>query len=251
MIWLVILFVLYAKPVWATIAVAQAVSAQQAGASSVTTADITSTNGSLFIVDTCYYLSGSSFVGITDSKSNSYVDSTNTIISSADSDARGEQVYKESGTGGATHNFTLTLSGNGFLAIAAKEVTDVVTSGALDKVATKQDNSGTTGHTSTSTAATTQPQELWSGGGCLGSSSAGTTNFTAQSGFTEDEELPHVFATEMGLLSAHKVVSSTGAAVFTFDIDQSASGVIAWVTTWKEDIGVVAVRPRMGAMILQ
>lgn len=235
----------------ATIAVAQDVGAQTFGASSVTTGDLTTTNGSLFIVDGCYYLQGNSFTSITDSKSNTYTTSSGELISSGDSDGRARQVYKASGTGGAGHNFTLTLSGNGFLAIAAKEVTDALASGPLDREASKSDNSGTTGLTSTATATTTQPQELLSGGACLGVAPAGTTAFTAQGGFTTDINLSHTSGGNQGILSAHKVETTTGAKTFTFDIDQSTSGTIGWVTTWKEDIGVVAVRPRTGAMILQ
>lgn len=214
----------------AVIAVANSVSASADGASFITTSNITSAaSGSLFICDGAAWAPGAGAVNITDSKSNSY--SRPIYIGNAyNAEVQGGQWYKENGTGGATHNFTLTYDVTGDLAIACKEVTGALTSGALDKLAYNEDNGGgiTTGLTSNSTATTAQNDELFAG---LGATyiSAGSTSFTAQSGFTENQERN---TTSQGLVSASKIVSSSQAAVFTFDIGVEGYN-LAWVTTWK------------------
>jgi hypothetical protein len=158
---------------------------------------ITSTNGNLFIADTCYYLQGNTFTSITDSKSNSYTQAGSTVVSSGDLEGQAREYYIANGTGGATHNFTVTLSGNGFPALAAKEVSDALTSNVLDRTASKSDNSGTTGLTSSTTATTIQANELLNGLACLWPTS-GTIAFTAQSGFTANVNISHVAGRRSG-----------------------------------------------------
>lgn len=249
---LVLIFLLIANPAWAAIAVVQAVGAGSTGADSVTTADITTTSGNLFICDSSYYFdAGGAFSSISDSKSNSYTASITDQVSSGDTFSHGRQDYKENGSGGAAHNFTANATGGGpFLSIICKEVSGALTSGALDKVASKIDNNGNTGLTSSSTAMTSQADELLAGGGTVPGNQTGDTSFTAQSGFTENDEITGVSGVTIGLTSASKVVAATGTYAFTFDTTNSFSGIIGWVSTWKASGAPPARMPR-AAMILQ
>jgi hypothetical protein len=232
---------------WAVIAVVQSVGVQGAGVSSITTANITTTGANLIICDAAYYLNGNSLTGITDSKGNTYSVALGEIASAVDGEARAAQFYKENAAGGASHNFTITFSGDAYPAIACKEVSGALTSGALDKTATKADNSGDTGLTSSTTLTTAQANELLAGGAAVGEA-IGVTDFTAQGGFTENVNLSHVSGGDYGLLSASKVVSATGAYDFPFDISVSSNGTMGWVSTWKASGVAAVVRRRSGIM---
>lgn len=230
MIFLIVLILLLLPlRVDAVIAVANSVSASADGVSFITTSNITSAaSGSLFICDGAAYAPGATSVDITDSKSNAYTRPIY-IGNAYDGQVQGGQWYKENGAGGASHNFTFTYDVTSDLAVACKEVTGALTSGALDKSAYKEDNIGTaTGLTSNSTATTSQNDELFSGLGALYLVGA-PTSFTAQSGFTENREEN---TSSQSLVSASKVVTSTQAAEFTFDASQEGF-TLAWVTTWK------------------
>src|SRR5262249_20372092 len=146
------------------IAVVQSVSQTGELVTSITTPSVTTTSGNLLIADCSYYKSDGSFTSVTDSKSNTYTDSIAEVLSSANSLIAYRQQYKENGAGGSSHTFTLQISGSSpYPTMAVKEVSGAVTSGALDKTATKNDNSGTTGGTSSATATTAQADELLAG----------------------------------------------------------------------------------------
>jgi hypothetical protein len=237
------IILLLASPAWATIAVVQSVGAQATNLSSVTTPSITSTTGDLFICDAGYIALGASFDSITDNKGNAYAVAVPEFSSSGDSDRRAQQRYAANGTGGASHTFTFTATGNMFPALACKEVSDAQTSNVLDRTSSFGDNSTalTTGLTSGSTAGTTQSDELLAGGGMLGQGTADTT-FTAQSGFTANQNLSHVSGSFNGMISASKVVSATGSYAFTYDISVvSGAPSLGWIATYKSASGAPTV----------
>jgi hypothetical protein len=195
---------------------------------------------------------GGSLSSITDSKTNTYLVAVSEFSSSGDSDRRALQQYVANGTGGANHNFTATFSGGVYPAFACKEVSDANTLAPLDRTASFGDNSTalTTGLTSGSTAGTTQSDELLAGGGMLGQG-MGDTTFTAQSGFTANQNLSHVSGSFNGMISASKVVSATGSYAFTFDISvASGAPSLGWIATYKSASGAPAVT-RRGVVVIE
>jgi hypothetical protein len=238
---------------WAVIAVVQSVGFSTSGVSLATTSNMTTTSTNLIICDAAAYLSGAAFDGtpVTDSKSNAYVTAISEIASASDSEARATQVYKENATGGASHNFTLTMTGNASIALACKEVSGALTSGALDKTSTKVDNSGATNNTSDLTATTVQADELLAGGGSIAQGLGATISFTATGSFTTDQSFPNVDGGAFGLISASKVVSATSTYQFTYDLDAAPDGSLGWISTWNASGGAAAPAVRRRPMILQ
>lgn len=246
MIFLLLFILLLPFRVEAAIAVVQSVGVQANGANSVTTADITTASANLIVCDGGAYVAASS-VDVTDSKSNTYTRPIY-IGSAFDGFMQGGQWYKENATGGASHNFTLTFDANGDLVLACKEVSGALTSGALDRTASKEDNgtSQTSGLSSNATATTSQNDELFAGAGIFGRYS-GDTVPTAQSGFTANQSLTATTSLSMGMVSASKIVSTTSAAEFTYDISvASDGGSPAWIGTYKATVAAsTAARRRI------
>jgi hypothetical protein len=222
MIVALLFLIVFASPAFAQ-TVVQSTLAQTTSASAITTSSITSTTGNLFICDASHY--STTFTSITDSNSNVYVDSMAEITSA--SSVRTREQYKANGTGGSSHTFTLTTVDVTYLSLACLEVSGAAAS-PLDQTASKADNSCTTGCTSTSTASTGQANEL-----LIGTGSGGTFSnaiFTAQSGFTQDQNITN----GMVLLVGHMSVSATGAYVFTFDTDHGPDiDLMGTISTWK------------------
>jgi hypothetical protein len=233
---------------WAVIAVVQSVGSSTFGVSSVTTSNITTTGGNLLICDAAYYQNGASFTSVTDSKSNTYAHAITEFASAFDSESRARQLYKENASGGASHNFTLTMTGNAYMALACKEVSGALTSGALDKTATKSDNNGSS-VTSSTTTTTAQANELLAGGGSIAEELGGSTNFTATGSFTENQNFPNNNGGDFGLISASKVVSATGSYEFTYTLDHTPNGSLGWISTWKASGAAAA--PKRRPMVLQ
>jgi hypothetical protein len=215
------------------IAVVQSVSASMALVDQLSTGDITTTSGNLFICDASNYTSGYGLTGFTDSKANTYSTAFAYLTSSADSYVQAFQSYSANATGGTNHNFTVTFGGAGYQAIACKEVSGALTSGVLGNVSTKADNSGTTGLTSNSVT-TTQPDVLLAGGAAAGITIDGSpSSFTAAGGFTQEQMIAATYGANVGLLTASRVVSSTGSYAFLFDKQISTSGTMGWVVEYK------------------
>jgi hypothetical protein len=217
------------------IATVQSVITLGTGTTTLQSADITTTGGNLFIVDVGFYKNPNGFSSITDNKSNTFITAIAEVNSSTDANSSLTQQYKENGAGGSAHHFILTMTGsNSFMAFCVKEVSGALASGSLDQQATKVNNSGTTGLTSTATPTLSQADELLAGI-ASGSDNASEVAYTAQSGFTQDQENDNngVSASPVGLLSASKVVSSTAAATFTFDVSLTSNGVMGAISTWK------------------
>lgn len=236
------------QPAYSVVAFVQGVSAFGNNVSSVTTGNLTTTTGSLFVVDACYHTVGNNFVSITDSKSNTYATAIGELTSASESGLRARQSYKENGTGGATHNWTLTMDGAGYPTLAVAEISDAKTTGAVDRTASKSDNTGTSG-TSSATSTTGQSEEIIMGSGCSCTANNATLTTTA-SGFTEDANIINSGGDHCGMVTAHRVVSAVNTYEYTWDADESVAGMIGMIGTYKEDIGAAATRaPRKGQVV--
>lgn len=222
-----------AWPVHAAIAVVQIESCSAHGATTCTTGNLTTTTGNLFVVSTSYCCAA--FTSITDSKSNSYA--TNAIADTNDGDGGTiRQDYKESGTGGATHNWTLTgASGAFFGTISVMEVSGAASS-PLDLVASQSDAG--TAVTSGSTATTSQADELLIGVG--GTINLATFTNDGGAGWTERHNIATDVNTE-GIITGSQVVSATGTYAYTFT-SSSADDHSAGISTWKA--GAAGTRQR-------
>jgi hypothetical protein len=132
-----------------------------------------------------------------------------------------------------------------FPTIACTEISGVLTSGALDKTASKNDNSGTTGMTSSATATTAQANEILCGAASGIQGGNPLVNFTIQGSFVENENIPLEDGVSVGLLTGCKVVIATGTYEFLFDVDTSSTGVTALISTWKASgtAGIIQRRP--------
>ena len=202
----------------------QVESCSASGATTCTTGNLTTTNGNLFVVSTSYCCA--TFTSITDSKGNSYA--TNAIPDTPEGDGGNiRQDYKDAGTGGATHNWTLTGATSSFFGtISVMEVSGAASS-PLDKVASQSDPG--TAVTSGSTATTAQADELLIGVG-------GTINiasFTNDGGAGWTERLNVATdASHEGIITGSQVVSATGTFAYTFT-SSSADDHSAGISTWK------------------
>jgi len=220
------------------LAVVQSVSASSNGAvTSVTTGNITTTAGNLIVCDIAYY---GVFVSFVDSKGNTFVDAVAEMTGS-DPDGHLRQMYKENAAGGATHNFTLTLSPAGYPSINCTEISGASTSGALDKTSSNAQETGVGDpRTSGSTAGTVQNAEILKGA-CT---SPDTGTFTSLGSFTDNFNAA-TDADTMGLVSAYEISSAAGAKAYTASLDLNLRS-LCLIGTYKEAAagGAVVVGPR-------
>lgn len=204
---------------------------QAEGATTCTTTGVTTTTGNLFVASTGFCCAA--FTSVTDSKGNSY---TNAIADITDAiGGKSRQDYKENGTGGASHTFTLTGASAAFFGtMSVTEVSGAATSGALDKTATGITNPGATSHTTSSTATTAQANELLLG---FGSTSAGPTTFTTDTGagWTEQTNISTDADTE-GLITGTRIVSATSTFAYTYTTAETRDATQG-ISTWKEASG--------------
>lgn len=211
-----------AWPAHAAIAVAQVEQCSATAATTCTTGNLTTTNGNLFVVSTSYCCD--TFTSITDSKSNAY---TNSIADVTDnSGGKVRQDYKAGGTGGATHNWTLTGGSSSFFGtISVMEVSGAAAS-PLDQIASFADIGGGTSHSTGNTPTTSQADELLIGfGGTIS-----TTTYTTDAGWTERLNVATDGSHE-GIITGSQVVSATGAYAYTFTTGSSvftAQGISTW-----------------------
>jgi hypothetical protein len=230
------------------IAVVQSTQATGYTVTSFTTPGLTTTGGNLFIAE---YLRSDTAgtASIADSKSNTYTGTT-AEIASGDADGRNaRQLYKENGAGGSGHTFTLNVgNANGYAGLVVREVSGALISGSLDQTATKNNNSGTTGMTTSLTAATAQGDEIVCG---FGAGTIAGNNFTNHSGngFTVDQTINFAGGVSEPQISASKVVSVTGTYEYTWDAAGSETGIIGIVGTYRAV--VAAAQPKIPAPVLQ
>lgn len=142
----------------------QAISANAVGASSVTTAGITTNAGSFIPVglstDTSHTISGTL---ISDSKANSYTAQLGPINSGTGSVARGYLYWNNGGTRGASHTFTASVNTTGSPTVHAAEFSGRATSTPIDASQSGNDGaSGVTSHTGPSIVTTTAGDDIWS-----------------------------------------------------------------------------------------
>lgn len=210
-------------PSHGAIAHVQSVSCLAFSTNTCTTSGVTTTTGNLFV--TASTLFDGTFTSVTDSKSNSYsvVTSGFTTVNVAD----GRQDYKANGAGGASHTFTLTTSGS-FAAFAATEISGAATTTPLDKNTGAADIG--TSHSSTSTSATSQANELLYGSGIVCENSTMVTDTGA--GWTERINDGNSGG-NCGVLIGTKAVSATGTYAYTWTTSSSQDA-ISIISTWKE-----------------
>ena len=214
-----------AWPAHAAIAVVQTAFCEAQGAATCNAGPITTTNGNLFVASTSYCCD--TFTSITDSKLNVYGNSIPDTSDGTGGTIR--QDFKAAGTGGASHTFTVTGGSAAFFATLSVQEVSGAASSPLDQVAVGSDASGTS-HTTASTAATAQANELLIGiGGGIS-----TTTFINDSGagWTEQTNVTTDADSEGGIIST-RIVSAIGTYAFTFSTGTSratASG----ISTWKE-----------------
>lgn len=203
-----------------------AVSAQSSGsAASVTTAGITTVNGSLLVA--LIACEGAHIGGtpITDSKSNTWVNA----VATASGDSKVALWYVANCIGGASHTFTFTPTSSDFVAIGVINVTQA----ALTSVIGSTNSTVATSATHASGNITSSTNEIWIGGGGIDHtnevSGSGTPWITEP--FMRVLMLPAT-ATQEGFVMGLRCVSSGVTGQFTWNAAASqleASIVAAFV----------------------
>lgn len=190
------------------------------------------TAGNTLVCDAGAYGQTTDFTSITDSLSHTYLDSIPIFqTNGGTSQALGIQQYAANITGG-TVNFTITGSTTILPTIVCKEISGVLTTGVLDQTNYEDTATGSTG-LSSGNITTTQASEILLGGGVLSDCAGSSCTFAATAGWSEDENIPFTPGSEMGLISASRVVSSTGTYAFSYNGSESQAGALVWITTWK------------------
>jgi hypothetical protein len=231
-----LVLLLTALPTQAALSVVQKTTCSISGTTVCTTPGLTTTTGNLFVVNSSYCCAA--FTSVTDSKSNSYTNSVAELTGGTSS--KGRQDYVASGTGGGTHTWTLTGASGIYGTISVIEISGAAAS-PLDRTATGTDAGGFT-HTTSSTATTTQANEVLVGAGGMAvnttySLASGSSAFTVQHNIATD-------ASTEGIITATQIVSATGAYLFSYDSSASGSGSFALISTWKEATAAAGVRQR-------
>ncbi len=206
-----------------SITVVQSVQAFSSNSTPVTTAAITTSSGSLVILDT-YNYDNDNALSLSDNKSNSWTNS----VPVYGSVVYGRQYYNANITGGSNHTFTATKPTPvaPYITINATEVTGHAAS-PLDKTGTVDDASGTS-HSTSATGTLSQAAELVMGMGGAGS----TATLSVSGAWTQLQNLSHD-GTREGQIVAYQIVSST--ASLTFDWTTSASVIAGGhISTWKQ-----------------
>lgn len=210
-------------PVAAHAAIALGVhkSAQCAGASSCTTAAVTSAaSSSTFYVVGCTTGTPAA-TPITDSKSNSY--SSIQQWTATFGGVICQRSYKTNGTGGASHTFTMSTTGTATTAIWATEITGADTTNSLDKSA--KGNDTVSPYDSPTSGVLTVANELLMGF-LIDNSVSGTCTYGAANGFTLVETQTSTSgvtgATEDKIVSVttadHASFTDTGCGVTSTDV---------------------------------
>lgn len=222
-----------AWPAHAAIAVVNAASCTAAVTDTCTTGAITSTTGNLFVASVMSY-NVSTFVSVTDSKSNTYTDS---VAEVENHHMALRQQIKVNGAGGSSHTFTFTGAASNYGSLAVLEVSGA-TATPFDQSAIGG-NTAVTSHTSGSTATTSQANELLIGWGATPNTSTYINDSGA--GWTERANI-EADGFSLGIICSSKVVSATSTYAYTFTTGSAVdSG--AGIGTYKE-LAVSATRQR-------
>lgn len=222
---LALALVLLASPAYAAIAHVQTVTCNADSVHTCTTAAITSTTGNLFVTASGHYTDGTN-TAISDSKGNVYSLITAELTQTNLDDVRLDA--KEAGTGGASHTFTWTSSDSFYGVIAATEISGMAASSVFDKTAGVADSGAS--HSSGSTAATTQANELLYGAGLNFQGVASVNDGGA--GWIERANVAGDGVGVIGIIVGTRVVSATGTYAYTFT--SAGSNTAQHIATWKE-----------------
>lgn len=202
----------------------QSGSATSSGATSLTTAGITTTSGNFISAfGTSFTRTFSTTVGtqVADSKGNTFL--------GAWAGAQAGQFYAENITGGASHTFTLTPpGGSSACSFGVMEFSGVDTSSSIDKTASA--SSTTAPRSSGATTTTSQASELLLGG----SAQSHLTTFAYSSstgGIWHDVALAD--SSPEGLIVAWQVVSVTGAYNYKFTEGSTLVNAGVGIATFK------------------
>lgn len=216
-----------------SIAVVQSVAAYgNAGVSSVTTGNITTTPGNLLIANLSNYNATATFLSITDSTDGTNYNKntwTNSVAALIVSNNATRQYYVENCNGGSTHTFRHTGNAVSYYpGIVVNEVSGYATT-PLDNQATDTDTTGTS-HTTGATATISQANEL-----LIAFGSGGTTYaeaYTGEVGFTTQNNQVNTPGATVGGICQSKVVSSAAGYSWTYTTSSNAA-VSHYITTWK------------------
>lgn len=208
-------------------------SCEAQGSTTCSAGPITTTTGHLFVASTSYCCAA--FTSVADNQGNSYA---NSIADTADaSGGTIRQDYTASGTGGASHTFTLTGSLSTFFATLSVIEVSGATASPLDQTAAAATAFGTS-HTSPTTSTTAQANELLIGFG--GGIQITTFVNDGGAGWTERTNVA-TDADSEGIIVSSQVVSAASGYAYTFTTG-TATNPAGAISTWKESVAVTRQR---------
>lgn len=218
---------------WAALAVANSEECHVDLASvSCTTNAVATTTGSLFVCNASY---DGVFTSVTDSEGNSYATAVAEITQLDVSNAHLRQVYKENGTGGAAHTFTLTLNAAGYPTLVCLEVTGAATVSALDQPISSS-NAANTAHSSGFTGMTVQADEILISAGAT----ANWADYISDGIFTTAENISSDVDTE-GIFVEYRIVSAMNTYQYTYQLSASFAAMAVMATYKQAATGTVVV----------
>lgn len=217
------------------IAFVQSVSATSSGATSLTTAGITTTSGNFISAfGTSFTRTFSTTVGaqVADNKSNTFL--------GAWAGANAGQFYGENITGGASHTFTLTPpGGSSACSFAVMEFSGLNASSSLDVTAST--SSSTAPRSSGATAATAQANELLLGGSSQSHLSNTVAYSSTPGGPWSDVALGD--SSPEGLILSWRVVSAIAAYNFQFTEGTTLVNAGVGIATFRAGSSNVTLTP--------
>ena len=218
------------------------------GGTTVTTASVTTaSSGSGIVLSIDYYYAGSTFVSVSDSKGNTWVQIGSEIVSTYSSVAM-RRYYAANATGGTGHTFTLTVSGGTLISsIAMTEITTTAGNGVtLDQSAQTQDD--TTPYTSAGITTTVADEFLLSSWTAEGD--GGTYTQTAGNSFTllESETAGSDY---FPLTTGYRIVSSTGTYNGSWTTTGGSSAAVVCTDSFYEVVGGGAKKRNLAALLAQ
>ena len=214
----------------------------------VTTASVTTaSSGSGIVLSIDYYSAGSTFVSVSDSKGNSWVQIGSEIVDTTSTVAM-RRYYAANATGGTGHTFTLTVSGSTRISsIAVTEITTTAGSGVtLDQSAQTQDN--TSPFASAGITTTVADEFLLSSWTSQGDS--GTYTHTAGNSFTKlaNETNGSDF---FPIGTGYRIVSSTGTYNGSWTTTGGSSAAVVCTDSFYEVVGGGAKKRNLAALLAQ
>jgi hypothetical protein len=186
------------------------------------------TTGNAILVAVTFDFGGSPTLNsVSDNKGNTYTFAGPLFLDSNNNQSR--HAYCLNAAGGAGHTVTANFSSSvGFIRIVAHEVSGLLTSGALDQIATGAQATATS-ITSTSVTTTTDGQYIFASG--LNAGGTASDGLSASAPFTEPANSTSVAANNEEM-AAYYVQPAAGAITAT--MTRASSGLMQIrVTTWK------------------